>query len=425
MKALIFGNCQIPVLAKCMRTMNSNLQIEQIRTTAASSDLHHLRERFRATDKIFVMTTATDRFSELFVENSEKVLRFPRIYFPAYHPDIVHLCLAGKLVHTPLSYYNSKLVLAGFLQGLTVDETRALFTGDVFKKVGYLDAWGPSVAMFRRETRDTIFEMMDAPVKWSRSGCFMYTINRPKLPVMVDVAQALLNAAGLEIRTSHPERYIHDDLMKGPIWPIYPEIAAAYGIEGDYSFKASEDASNINILSLAEFVEKSFAAYSSLDTTALEGRNFDIKAFCNRLFDGEESQADREELKRETAESKTDHADPGMRPLHPYSSLKPYQVWRKSVSSLPTFDVDPVVSTPFRIGRQSRQCWKLFCPTYFQRSSICGSQLLRDRNQACGYAADGSRTKIVRGVLSPLWQCLYCTAASSIDGSCVRRLLAP
>src|SRR5665213_3840876 len=166
MKALIFGNCQIPVLAKCMRTMNSNLQIEQIRTTAASSDLHHLRERFRATDKIFVMTTATDRFSELFVENSEKVLRFPRIYFPAYHPDIVHLCLAGKLVHTPLSYYNSKLVLAGFLQGLTVDETRALFTGDVFKKVGYLDAWGPSVAMFRRETRDTIFEMMDAPVKW-------------------------------------------------------------------------------------------------------------------------------------------------------------------------------------------------------------------------------------------------------------------
>jgi hypothetical protein len=43
-----------------------------------------------------------------------------------------------------------------------------------------------------------------------------------------------------------------------------------------------------------------------------------------------------------------------MRPLHPYSSLKPYQVWRKSVSSLPTFDVDPVVSTPFKIGRQDK-----------------------------------------------------------------------
>ena len=48
----------------------------------------------------------------------------------------------------------------------------------------------------------------------------------------------------------------------GPIWPIYPEIAARFGLNGSYCYKGIPSATGIApYFNLGEFVEASFAFY--------------------------------------------------------------------------------------------------------------------------------------------------------------------
>ena len=227
MKAVIVGNCQIDAIANCMRAMNPTLDIDSIGVEAIEKNAADTRDRLRSSDLVFLQTIAKNRFPEIFSEDSERVLLFPRIYFAAYHPDILYLRSASRLVATPLGDYNSKLVLVGYLNGLTARETIDLFSRDIFRRVGYLDAWDSAVSVFLNETRQASLALDEAPLKWSRSGCFMHSINHPKLHVLADLARLMLIAKGLKIRTSHPENYVRDHLLDGPVWPVYPEIAGS------------------------------------------------------------------------------------------------------------------------------------------------------------------------------------------------------
>jgi hypothetical protein len=348
MKGLILGNCQISGLAKCMRVMNPSLEIESIGMSSIEKDVDYVRDQLRRSDLVFLQTNAKNRFAELFSDESDRVLLYPRIYFAAYHPDIVYLQSAGRLVETSLGHYNSKLVLAGYLKGLTVRETTALFNRKVFQRIGYLDAWASALSVFLRDFRQTSLTLHDAPSKWLRRGCFMYSINHPKLLVLADLARTMLLARGLEVRTSNPEEYVQDDFKAGPIWPVYPEIAAAYGIEGDYCFKTPANDSDLRILDLSEFVEQSFAVYANLPRDTLTADRLDIRSFCEAVF----SQAESKSIYKPA--SKANHNSSAASQSHPYASLKPYQYWRTAVASVPIYEVDPVGSVPFQINSEDK-----------------------------------------------------------------------
>jgi hypothetical protein len=76
-------------------------------------------------------------------------------------------------------------------------------------------------------------------VRWTRRGCFMYSVNHPKPYVMYDIARMLLRRVGRPSGPIEFDTYAVDDIVRGYIFPVYPEIAESYGASGSYIFKAS------------------------------------------------------------------------------------------------------------------------------------------------------------------------------------------
>ena len=59
----------------------------------------------------------------------------------------------------------------------------------------------------------------------------------------------------------------HDNLLNGPIFPIYPEIAESLSVPGSYAFKVPGD---YRLIDLKQFIIGSFEAYRKHDPAKLE-----------------------------------------------------------------------------------------------------------------------------------------------------------
>ena len=63
----------------------------------------------------------------------------------------------------------------------------------------------------------------------------MHSVNHPSIAVLHDLGRALLAQQGLAAVESH--LLPHDNLLNGPVWPVYGEIAETLGVPGSYQFK--------------------------------------------------------------------------------------------------------------------------------------------------------------------------------------------
>lgn len=189
----------------------------------------------------------------------------PTIVFPAFHPDIVYIAHKGRQLASPMGDYHSTLIVYGFARGFSTDEILSLFRAEVFARVGYLDGW--------LHARDSLLQMARAQgcdldrlfAGWMRRGCFMHTVNHPKLFVLEDLARMALARAGLPARAARCEDLLPDPLSNS-VWPVYPEIAARYGVPGSITFKPPRGfdflADAARCLDLREMVEGSLAQYA-------------------------------------------------------------------------------------------------------------------------------------------------------------------
>lgn len=93
----------------------------------------------------------------------------------------------------------------------------------------------------------------------------MYTTNHPKGWFLWALAQELAVKAGLPMNIGPIKHPAVDILIVGPMWPVYPDIGANIGIEGNYLFKKNglpnPSIGDTPFLTLREFVEGSFAQY--------------------------------------------------------------------------------------------------------------------------------------------------------------------
>ena len=190
----------------------------------------------------------------------------PTIVFPAFHPDIVYIAHTGRNFGSPMGDYHSALIVYGFARGFSVDEIVSLFRAEVFAKVGYLDGWFGARDGLLAMSRGHGLDLDRLFAGWMRRGCFMHTINHPKLFVMEDLAREALLRAGLPARPARCEDLLPDPLS-GSVWPVYPEIAARYGVPGGTTFKPPLGGSTFLVdaarcLELRAMVEGSLAHYA-------------------------------------------------------------------------------------------------------------------------------------------------------------------
>ena len=99
----------------------------------------------------------------------------------------------------------------------------------------------------------------------------MYSMNHPKAFVLADVARALLQREKLPIQDVDFDDFNVDDIVRGSVFPVYPEIAEHYGHRGSYTFKLANYRLSRSVgefMTLRQFVESSFHVYAKHERAA-------------------------------------------------------------------------------------------------------------------------------------------------------------
>jgi hypothetical protein len=201
----------------------------------------------------------TEMIDFLAHESKRQPIFVPSITFTAFHPDIQFAQTDGQAIRNGLGgTWNSRLILASYLQGYTTTQTLSLFCGATFQDVGYLDRWDSDVYSLSRTFAFCDLEF----TRWFRSvkrlGVFMHGINHPMKEAIQHLAIQIAEKIGLSKRSlTDLGRYSQDNLSTS-VWPVYPYIAEHFGFCGSYVFQHRGE-----YLDLENFVERCYEHWNS------------------------------------------------------------------------------------------------------------------------------------------------------------------
>ena len=366
-KILLIGNCQVRPLTQLMQAMLSDADVAAVEMLPEG--VKRLQDRepeisrlIFDSDLIFfhLHGEALQAFRENYPEQYQKVRFIPRIVYAGFHPDIDYVEDAqGKKVFGPLGGYQSSIAFFGWKNSLSVSETLNLFREDVFESLDYFEYASTARDLLLSEGEETgvpLEKMMD---KWSAQGCWMYSMNHPKLFALADVARAVLEREGIATLPG-VEEFVDDVMNSDAVLPMYPEVANKLGLAGHYLFKRGTDVTMrglpVPVLSLQQFVGESFAAFSKypveeLTCHRLASKRFeDLKTRLAASAAAAVSKAKHEPL---AASNATEVAEKSPN-RSPYEGLPDYQFWRRAIERLPMGDVNPVVNVRFRLSQETR-----------------------------------------------------------------------
>jgi hypothetical protein len=251
---LVLSNCQTYELANSLKLLSSRFHIDAIDIWAFTKNIEKYKEELPRYFRVLIHP----RFSNMDFDFSiaQNLDFIPSISFDAYHPDICYAFSNGP-VQGPMGFYHSMIVLAAYEAGLSVEVTRKLFRRDVFERCGFFGRWEQERTQLLKHFAEYGLDIAPCFAQWSRGEAFMYSVNHPKIRCIYDIAGSFLKRLGVEAIASGIKPV--DDFLNGACYPVYPEIAEAFGTQGSYLFKLPDE---YRLISLERFIELSFAAYS-------------------------------------------------------------------------------------------------------------------------------------------------------------------
>lgn len=273
MRIVVIGTCQADMLARCLRLMLPVDRIEFVSLRALKSKAVVLGEAVAGADVVFarsgVGTARLDRIG-MRGRDAPRVFAFPCIFFTGYHPDVVILQHRSS-TPAPMASCCSAIALAGFLSGRSVDETLALYDRPTFRRLGYFDHWSAACEDTLSDAARSGLDLRADITAWALRGPFMHNPLHPCLFVIASIARKLLAAADIEPVVRDPENLMQDPLKRGGIWPVYPGIAEAVGLEGgDYRFVFdTRPDGSLDAGSMKEYLERAFAYFESVPRDVL------------------------------------------------------------------------------------------------------------------------------------------------------------
>lgn len=326
----ILGNCQGGQLAACLRRMLPNVAIDYVRYF---DDADLVAQTSGPETRLVLVQQPVMSFAPAIdaLQQRHKTLHFPAIVHAGFHPDLIRPKVDKVLVKGPLGSNHSALVLHGYLSGFDEAATARLFRHDVFAQLGYYRARAESDAHMRNQF--TKFGLWDERelVPLLAGGCFMHNTLHPKLPVIAMLGRLLLAKAGIKPDVRFPENLMADEMASNVIWPVYPEIAAHFGVQGgEYVFQFKPTPTGT--FGLDQFIAKSFASY----------RQIELDRTCHTRLSAEELL------------SLNGPGTGAVRSENPYSSFPDHQFWRRGVLAPGHGGVDPVVQAGFQLGADTR-----------------------------------------------------------------------
>jgi hypothetical protein len=270
----VLGNCQSFDLAYAMKLLNVGATVHQYTIQSKAKITGKMLVRaLRPYDHVFLhdfgegfVRGATSEFLSNELVN---ITRCPSLLFGAYHPDSIFINDRGKsdaFISGPIGQHHSALALFAHCARLTPDAALRLYTREVYQMLGYFDLWQPASTHFLEHARSYGIPLEADFIRWTRHGCFMYSINHPKPYVFFDLARHLLAKAGISCQPIDFEHYTLNELARDTVFPVYPEIAEHFGIPGSYLFKAPKHSpgglSLGSFWDLPSFVRESYRVYA-------------------------------------------------------------------------------------------------------------------------------------------------------------------
>lgn len=341
MKIVVISNCQGEGLANCLQAMNPRVEVNFCLVTELQNGNRNISDLLSSYDYIFAQKFISDSVPSEF---SQKVFYFPSIAFSAFHPDITYLRgrrHGGNIetVESLMVSYHSSIAVFGYLHGLTVEQILGFYNPFVFSRLGYIDGWNDARELLLDEGMDVGMPLNALFTKWAKRGCFMYSFNHPELKVISDIAVTLMRSANIPVINNNGSQFLQDPLKAMPVWPVYPEVAARYGMEGDYAFKRHDPHS---VIDLRTFVEDSYSNYANYERESLEPLNFKMEDF-NRLLGFSEQ-----------TEAKAISGSESQKSSNPYANIPDFQFWKKSFAAVPINAVDPVTRPKFTVEKSQK-----------------------------------------------------------------------
>lgn len=358
LRILLLGNCQVWGLSKLLQAMVGNALVKACDLTAGflaqieSGELD--LNKFAAEHDLAFMhphSEAMDLIGQKSPALRGKLKLMPPVNFSAFHPDLVYIRDARQqTIQGPLGEYQSSIAFYGWKHGLTIEKTVALFEEDVFEHLGFFEYEQASRQFLVQLGEMTGIELEPLVESWSSRGCWMHSINHPKVFVLADVARALLAREGI-VPLPGAEQYVQDGLASGPAWPVYPEIGKRLGLTGSYLFKKVEADCSVDMpvqmLDLRQFVQASFQVFSQSAPEQL---------VCERLatqpyLELEEFLATRGQARSQpqAVPASTQAPAAAGHGGNPYRGLPDHQFWRRGVEQVRLNEVDPVVQAGFAL----------------------------------------------------------------------------
>lgn len=260
-RVLVSGNCQTAGIAAAMLRFGAVGEAHAVPLTGESQEaLRAKLDRLADTTDLWFLSPNNRVGLEAAAAHGKRVVRLPLVQFGAFHPDICYAWHRGTRVLSAPNY-NSAIVVWGWQTGRDVEATAALFRPEVFAALGYFGAWAAGVRDLQKAFADA--GLSHRLAEWflacKRDGCFMHSINHPRVDAVVRLARVLVEEAGLTVvRTVHPGEL--NDGLNGTVWPVYPAIAERLGLaDGCYTWKYL--AQNRFVDGVEAFVAQAFAAY--------------------------------------------------------------------------------------------------------------------------------------------------------------------
>ena len=337
MKIIVTGSCQATVVARCLEVMAPGVQVQA---------LAHDADPLAGPDDI-VLRQEIPGHTFPRAERAVNEIQWPFIHFNAFHPDLIYVNGPAGDVQTPLLQYNSSLVMYGWQRDFSEAQTARLFAEPIFEQLNFFNVWGSARRTLLAESDAVGFSVEAMLHRWTRMGCFMHSLNHPKLFAIADVARELAQRAGIEIAFASPEDVLQDPSLEGALWPVYPEIASRLGLTGSYAFKAAGSAATPILLTLDEFIAGSYEAYAKFPKNALYAHRFAYPAYRNLDVAAVLSNA------RSAPADPPEHTAQRARTSSPYNGLPDVRFWRRAVETLAPSEVDPVEAR-FTIDRHDR-----------------------------------------------------------------------
>ena len=366
-KSLVFGNCQSQTIGKLLQAMTGDVETKVFETTPAmlrrmQSGEFDIGELLHQADLVFVQAVGevTELVQRHHPHEAHKLRQLPRLSYSGFHPDIVYIRHRDRHLAGPMGEYHSSIVFWAWRAGLGREQAVQLFRPEVYEHLGFAahhQAGYQALIEMGRMTQLSMAPLIDG---WNRRGCWMHTVNHPTAWALADVVAAALRREGIQPLNA-TAAWVDDPLLRWPVWPVYPGIAEARGLEGNFSFKVDQGEcpphQPILVLDLEAFVDAAYKRYERTRGEPLSCARVDTAAYGDLMrFTGKVAGPWRRWATRlQGLFRPAPPEDPPVPvPNQPYEGLPDSQFWRRAVAAVDPADLDPVVETAFRLAPTDR-----------------------------------------------------------------------